>query len=215
MEIGVGDSLSPLSKQRLAQIRGERKEKIKRAALVTFARHGFTGTKTSMIAAEAGISEGLIYRYYKSKDELFTEIVAELLEEADKELGLLGQSPLPPFDLIRSLTQNMLDENHKDAFRLILQARKADQIPEGVRRLMARYSEDALIDRLVPVFVRGQETGQFAEGDPRQLLTWYFTVVNSLILQDLGTETHGLPTPDMLMRMLAGPAIRAPGRDRP
>ena len=207
--------MSPLSKQRLKQIRDERREHIKRAALVTFARHGFTGTKTSMIAAEAGISEGLIYRYYKSKDELFTEIVAELLGEADKEFGQIRRSPQEPFDLIRTLTQNMLDENNKHAFRLILQARKAEKVPDSVRRLLARYSEDALIDRLVPVFVRGQQSGQFAQGDPRQLLTWYFTVVNSVILQDLGTEKYGLPDPDMLMRMLAGPSMSAQRRELP
>jgi AcrR family transcriptional regulator len=205
--------LSPLSKQRLKQIRDERKEQIKRAALVTFARQGFTGTKTSMIAAEAGISEGLIYRYYKSKDELFAEIVAELLEEADKEFGLIRHSPQSPYDLIRMLTQNMLDENNKHAFRLILQARKADHVPDAVRQMLARFSENAMIDRLVPVFVKGQQLGQFAEGDPRQLLSWYFTVVNSLILQDLGTESYGLPEPDMLMRMLAGPSVQAQRRE--
>ncbi|AGA58963.1 transcriptional regulator [Thermobacillus composti KWC4] len=198
--------MSPLSKERLKQIRGERREQIKNAALAAFARHGFAGTRTSMIAAEAGISEGLIYRYYRSKDELYTEIVGELLEAADAELQLLGQSPLPPFELIRTLTRNMLDENNRNAFRLVLQARRADRIPDGVRELLARYSEDALIDRLVPVYVRGQQSGQFADGDPRQLLAWYFTVINSLILQDPGKDAHGLPPADMLMRMLAGPS---------
>jgi len=164
-----------------------------------------------MIASEAGISEGLIYKYYRSKDELFTEIVADLLGEADNEFAQIRHSPLAPFELIRTLTQTMLDENNKNAFRLILQARKTDQVPESVRQLLARYSEDALIDRLVPVFEKGQQMGQFAEGDPRRLLSWYFTVVNSLILQDQGTETYGLPQPDMLMRMLAGPAIGAQG----
>jgi len=198
--------MSPLSKERLKQIRGERREQIKNAALAAFARHGFSGTRTSMIAAEAGISEGLIYRYYRSKDELYTEIVGELLEAADAELKLLGQSPLPPFELIRTLTRNMLDENNRNAFRLVLQARRADRIPDGVRELLARYSEDALIDRLVPVYVKGQQSGQFADGDPRQLLAWYFTVINSLILQDPGKDAHGLPPADMLMRMLAGPS---------
>jgi len=198
--------LSPLNKERLKQIRDERREQIRKAALATFARHGFTGTKTSMIAAEAGISEGLIYRYYRSKDELYTDIVGELLEAADAELKHLGQSHLPPFNLIRTLTQHMLDEKNRTAFRLILRARKSDRIPEEARLLLARYSEDALIDRLVPVFIKGQKAGQFAQGDPRQLLAWYFTVVGSLILQEEGKEAYGLPPADMLMRMLGGPS---------
>lgn len=64
--------MSPLNKGQLDQIRDDRRKQIKQAALKVFARRGFTGTKTSLIAAETGISEGLIYRYFKSKDELFT-----------------------------------------------------------------------------------------------------------------------------------------------
>jgi hypothetical protein len=76
---------------------------------------------------------------------------------------------------------------------------------------MEVHCHNALIDRLVPVFVKGQQLGQFAAGDPRQMLSWYFTVVNSLILQGLGTEEYGLPKPDVLMRMLAGPSVSGQG----
>ncbi|WP_433943805.1 TetR/AcrR family transcriptional regulator [Paenibacillus sp. SN-8-1] len=195
--------MSPLNKQQLDRIRDERKEQIKQAALKVFACHGFAGTKTSMIASEAGISEGLIYRYFKSKDELFTELVSMLMEEAGREVEYVQLSSQPPFDLIKTLTQSMLDENNKYAFRLILQARKAEKVPEQVSQILARFSESELIDRLVPVFVKGQQAGQFSDGDPRQLLSWYFYVVNSLIMQELGTEEYGLPSVEMLMRILA------------
>ncbi|WP_238590797.1 TetR/AcrR family transcriptional regulator [Paenibacillus beijingensis] len=185
------------------QIRDERKEQIKQAALKIFACRGITGTKMSMIASEAGISEGLIYRYFKSKDELFTDLVIELMEEAGKEIGNLQHSPESPFDQIRTLTQSMLDENNKYAFRLILQARKADKVPEKVGQFLDQYSEKVLIDRLVPVLIKGQQAGQFSEGDPRELLSWYFTVVNSLIMQELGIEKYGLPDTDVLMRILS------------
>ncbi|TDF94692.1 TetR/AcrR family transcriptional regulator [Paenibacillus piri] len=195
--------MSPLNKQQLEQIRDERKEQIKQAALKVFATRGFAGTKTSTIASAAGISEGLIYRYFKSKDELFTEIVVELMEEAGKEIGHIQLSSQPPSDLIRTLTESMLEENNKYAFRLILQARKAEKVPEQVGHILERYAESNLIERLVPVIVKGQQAGQFFEGDPRQLLSWYFSVVNSLILQELGTEEYGMPSADVLMRILA------------
>lgn len=195
--------MSPLNKQQLDRIRDERKEQIKQAALKIFANRGMSGTKTSMIASEAGISEGLIYRYFKSKEELFTELVIELMEEAGKELEGIQHSPASPFELMRALTQSMLDESNINAFRLILQARKAEKVPEKVGQMLERYSENALIDRLVPVLVKGQQAGQFNEGDPRELLSWYFTVIHSLLMQELGTEEYGLPSPDVLMRILA------------
>jgi AcrR family transcriptional regulator len=195
--------LSPLNKQQLEQIRDERSEQIKQAALKIFARRGISGTKTSMIAAEAGISEGLIYRYFNSKDELFTALVQELMEEAMKELEYLHHLPGTPFEQIRSLSQNMLDENNKYAFMLIQQARTADVVPEKVAQILDQHSAHVLIDRLVPIFVKGQQVGEFSAGDPRKLLSWYFSIINSLVMQEQGDEEYGLPGVDVLMRILA------------
>ena len=194
--------MSPLSKKQLDQIRDERTAQIKQAARKVFARHGFARTKTSMIAAAAGISEGLIYRYFESKDVLYAAIVEELLRDAASEIDDRRELPGTPYEQIKALTRNMLDEENKFAFMLILKARKSDDLPPQVTRLFEQYSPDTMIDRLLPVFVQGQESGEFAPGDPRQLLCWYMSVVNSLILQEQGDEEYGFPDVDVLMRIL-------------
>lgn len=51
------------------------KRKVLLAALHLFANQGFDRTTTAGIAREAGVSEGLIYKYFKSKDELLTELL--------------------------------------------------------------------------------------------------------------------------------------------
>jgi AcrR family transcriptional regulator len=53
------------------------KEKIDSVALTVFAEKGYSGTKISDIAQMAGISVGNIYRYYRSKNEIFHCIVPE------------------------------------------------------------------------------------------------------------------------------------------
>ncbi|WNQ10686.1 TetR/AcrR family transcriptional regulator [Paenibacillus aurantius] len=194
--------MSPLTKQQLDQIRDERTRQIKQAALKVFARHGFLRTKTSMIASAAGISEGLIYRYFESKDRLFTTIVQELMEAAESEIDDSRQLPGTPYEQIKALTRNMLDEENKFAFMLVLQARKSNGLQPELAQILEHYSVDSMIDRLLPLVVQGQETGQFAAGDPRQLLCWYFSVVNSLILQEQGDEEYGFPDVDVLLRML-------------
>lgn len=110
--------------------------------------------------------------------------------------------PGTPFEQISALTQGMLDENNKHAFMLIEQARNADEVPEKAAHVLERHSADVLIDRLVPTFIRGQQAGEFAAGDPRQLLSWYFRIINSLIMQEQGDEEYGLPSVDVLMRIL-------------
>lgn len=194
--------MSPLNKQQLEQIRDERTTQIKQASLQVFARHGFARTKTSMIAAAAGISEGLIFRYFKSKDVLYTTIVQELLDDAASEIDVSGQLPGTPYEQIKALTQNMLDDNNKYAFMLILKARKTDEVPAEVKQILEEYSPDTMIDQLLPIFVHGQEIGEFSTEDPRRLLSWYMSVINSLILQEQGEEEYGFPDVDVLMRML-------------
>ena len=155
-----------------------------------------------MIAAEAGISEGLIFRYFKSKDELFTTLVQELIEEAKKETENLKYLPGSPFEQIKALTTGMLDESSKYAFMLILRARKAGEISEEAARILEQHSEDVILDRLIPIVVQGQEAGQFSPGDPRKLLAWYFYIINCLILEEVEMEEYGLPNVDYLMRFL-------------
>lgn len=53
------------------------RDKICKAALSLFTKSGIKATTTKQIAREAGISEGTIYIYFKSKDELAYELFAE------------------------------------------------------------------------------------------------------------------------------------------
>lgn len=58
------------------------KEKIDSAALKIFVEKGYENTKISNIAAKSKVSVGNIYRYYKSKEEIFYSIAPEsVLEE--------------------------------------------------------------------------------------------------------------------------------------
>lgn len=48
----------------------DKQEQILQAALKLFVENGFHGTPTSRIAQEAGVSNGTLFHYYKTKDEL-------------------------------------------------------------------------------------------------------------------------------------------------
>ncbi|TDF89422.1 TetR/AcrR family transcriptional regulator [Paenibacillus piri] len=194
--------MSPLNKQQLNQIRDERREQIKQAALKIFARRGFAGTKTSVIAAEAGISEGLIFRYFKTKDELFTSLVEELMSEATKELRDAKHLPGAPLEQIKAFTEDMLDENNKYAFMFMHRVRNSEVIPEEAARILEQNPVDELLNRLVPIFIKGQQAGQFIEGEPLKLIAWYIYTVNSLIMEEVGQEEHGLPSVEFLLRLL-------------
>ncbi|MGF9914144.1 TetR/AcrR family transcriptional regulator [Paenibacillus ehimensis] len=198
--------MAPLNDEQLHQIRDERKEQIIEAALKVFSRRGIAGTKMSMIAAEAGISHGLLYHYFKSKDELFITLVQRAMigaHDAMKSIHGLQGSPL---DKIKCLTKDILDESGRPYFMLIYQARTSEGVPEKAKELIAQYSLKSFVDELLPVFQEGQQTGDIAAGDPVELISAYLSVLSSLmILNAQDEENYRIPSGDILMRMVTGP----------
>jgi AcrR family transcriptional regulator len=63
----------------------DRREQILQAAMVSFAKRGFHQTSMHHISEAAGISVGLIYRYFPSKEA----VIGALAEEHKKELAQL------------------------------------------------------------------------------------------------------------------------------
>ena len=57
-------------------IRGAKVEKILRAARQLFIKHGFSATNMSAVADLAGVGKATVYAHFKSKDVLFTAVIA-------------------------------------------------------------------------------------------------------------------------------------------
>ena len=51
-----------------------------------FAERGISHAPTSAISASAGVAEGTLFTYFKTKDELLNELYRELRKELDREL---------------------------------------------------------------------------------------------------------------------------------
>lgn len=82
--------MSPRTKEQFEIIRESSRTEILDAALELFAKNGFHATSISQIAEKAGISKGLMYNYFKSKDELLKNIIEEgfhMLDELMAEIS--------------------------------------------------------------------------------------------------------------------------------
>ncbi|PTY78956.1 TetR family transcriptional regulator [Heyndrickxia sporothermodurans] len=195
--------MSLVDGQKIDPAHEERKSQIKKAALKVFAQHGLTGTKMSMIAAEAGISQGLTYRYFQSKDVLLTELVQEAVEEAHTTIKNIHSYSSTPIEQMRLLTRRMLEENHKNYFLILQQANISPNVPNDVTILLKKYSTKNIIDELIPLFVKGQQIGQFCEGDPDELLYLFFSVITGLMLQDIPSSSLNNPhSIELIMKIL-------------
>jgi AcrR family transcriptional regulator len=99
---------------------------INQSALELFACEGYYMTSISMIAKKAGISKGLIYNYYASKEDLLREIIKAGLEKIillmdPDEDGVITSKELEQIihGLFNSLKQN--NEFWSLYFSIILQ----------------------------------------------------------------------------------------------
>ncbi len=73
--------MSPRTEEQFEEIRMNRKALIMEAALELFASAGYHETSISNIAEKAGISKGLMYNYFDSKEELIRQIIRKGMDD--------------------------------------------------------------------------------------------------------------------------------------
>src|SRR5215468_8696481 len=86
---------------------GDKRERILVAAERIFARHGFFAARVSEIAKEAGVADGTIYLYFKSKDDLLISLFESRMRQANIQLRA-AIADLPPGEQLRALIRAYL-----------------------------------------------------------------------------------------------------------
>ncbi|WP_147584731.1 TetR/AcrR family transcriptional regulator, partial [Faecalispora jeddahensis] len=81
----------------------ERRQWILDAALEVFYEFGFDGARVDEIAKRAGVNQALIYYYFKSKEELYLELinqnVDEMIQEKKNSVGAANTEELYNIDI--------------------------------------------------------------------------------------------------------------------
>ena len=73
--------MSPRTPEQFEEIRESRRQQIMDAALELFASEGYSHCSISQLAAHAGISKGLMYNYFNSKEALLIAIIEEGMQD--------------------------------------------------------------------------------------------------------------------------------------
>jgi AcrR family transcriptional regulator len=100
--------MCPRTAEQVEQIRDERRRALLRAARIVFARKGFAAAKISDVAAEAGISHGLVYHYFPEKESLFAATVEEAMQGWQGLVTLAQKQPGEPWDRLVYLCTEMI-----------------------------------------------------------------------------------------------------------
>ena len=85
--------MSPRTKDQFEEIRHKSRENIEKIALELFALKGYHATSISQIAEKAGISKGLLYNYFKNKEQLLDSVVMKVYDEIMRIVQMSGNLP--------------------------------------------------------------------------------------------------------------------------
>ena len=177
---------------------------IRSAALRCFAHTGIDGSTTRAIAAETGVTEGALYRHYRSKEEIvravFEEAAGRLVERLEREVAPAGTFPERIEAIVRGFWGFARDD--ADSFKLLAgdHFTRVSFLPPGTR-----LPKDVVIEacRTAP---------SLACGDPA--LAAAFVV--GITLRSIGFFRLGLVglSPDRALRETVRACLRAVGRKR-
>ena len=114
-----------------------------------FARHGFTGASITMIAEACGISKALLYHYYRDKDAVLFDILADHLSLLVTAVEAAAAAPASARERLHAIVAALLDA-YRDADAehqvqitslKLLPPEQQDQLKEMERTLVRIFAE--------------------------------------------------------------------------
>src|SRR5678810_980791 len=82
---------------------GDKREAILRAAISVFAHNGYFNSKVADIAREAGVADGTVYLYFKSKEDLLHSIFDRSAEDAHGAARKQDEQLVDPKEKLRQI----------------------------------------------------------------------------------------------------------------
>ncbi|MDO5558298.1 MAG: TetR/AcrR family transcriptional regulator [Oscillospiraceae bacterium] len=156
-----------------------RKAEIMFKGLELFVQCGYAGTKTSDIARELKISEGLIFHYFPTKEQLYMELVKIGVDKTDYFSGVITDPYKKLYDIVDDLfCMVRTDRRTAMFFVLVDDAQNNRNTPERVREAAGKVT---LVEQSVPVIKTGQESGIFRTGDTFGLTCTFWTALQGIM----------------------------------
>jgi AcrR family transcriptional regulator len=149
------------------------------AAVRVFARKGYHASRVGDIAEEAGVAHGLLYHYFKSKDEVLEAVFHENWSVLQARIASVEETDEPASDQLRHISAIVLRTwlHLPDVVRVVI--REFGRSPE----LAERIGELAQpIDVIQRVIARGVERGEFRKDiDPHVAATLVYGSIDELL----------------------------------
>lgn len=172
------------------------REEILLAAEKVFASKGFFSTTMSDIARKAEFGTGTLYKYFKSKEDLYFTLIAEKVEEIDPLVRAEFSQKTSAVERIKKVLRLQFEffERNRGFFMIYTSEQSRfewtvkDEFGKGIHEKMVAY-----INMLAEVMREGIEEGEFRSMNPMDLAHALVGIVNSFVFEwMIGRESYPL-----------------------
>jgi AcrR family transcriptional regulator len=179
-----------MAEPRFQRRKEDRPAEITEAALAAFAEKGYAATRVDEVARRAGVSKGLLYLYFKTKEDLFKAVIRSFLSpRIDALISNIEQTDLSATEFIRGPFLTFAKSLPASPARILVRL----MIAEGPKHpdLVEWYWENVVsraLKALRTLIERGVDSGEFRESAlnefPQLLITpVFFSMIFTIVFR--------------------------------
>lgn len=177
----------PPKKKKNPVLSGDKKERILSAALQVFSNQGYYSTNVSDIANVAEVSQGTIYNYFESKEQIMLEVFKKWEEtffsQSQVEALQSAQSAKEALQAFGSHVAEIFEQTKEFLpiqIELWSQVNHNSVIKSGFKKIFSKQRE-----LIASLLLKGIQEGEFRKLNPEMVATLLISVFDGLIMQYL------------------------------
>lgn len=188
-----------MAEPRFRRRKEDRPQEITDAALAAFAEKGYAATRVDEVAARAGVSKGLVYLYFKTKEEMFKAVVRSfVVPKIDALVGVIDRSDMSSEDFLRGPFLDFVKTLPHSPVSVVIRL----MIAEGHKYPdLRQFYRDNVVSRglgaITVLLDRGIESGEFRRSPVTELPQLFimpvvFSVIYRLLFDAKSAETDAI-----------------------
>lgn len=177
----------------------DRPQEITNAALAAFAEKGYAATRVDDVAKRAGVSKGLLYLYFKTKEELFKAVVRSfVVPRIDALTEIIESSELSSEEFLRGPFLDFVKTLPGSPISVVIRL----MIAEGPKHPdLVQFYWDNVVSRglgaIGELLQRGVQTGEFRKSAVTEqphlfIMPVLFSVIFNLLFDKQSIDTNRL-----------------------
>src|SRR5438046_9279274 len=149
----------------------DKRRVIRYAAVRVFARKGYYTSRVGDIAEEAGVAHGLLYHYFRSKEELLETIFRETWRDVLDAVRSVEETDETARERLAGVAKILLRAWRRDPDLVRVVVREIVRSPELQKRISDIRAAFTAVEQIIE---RGQEAGEFRTDIDAKLASFVF-----------------------------------------